>query len=269
MANDQVKPHAEISLSLHPDMLTPHKEHLEVEGSLGHPIYTQARESLAGMHNALAAMIETRAAVMRTVNPHDPNAPRVMAHADKNTGKGAGIQLLSGREDDLREAMSVALDRAAKDFDRRFATIRATREALAKRIDDALVDPKGSTPAGIATAGEIRAYARSLKDHERHKFVEEAIEAGDLQTLSALLNAPRYLSGLTDQRRALYRDSAAEKFAGQDFKQLAAADKVVDHLMTASSVMLKKFGELLPPKRETPQSAADEALSNLKKGVAR
>jgi hypothetical protein len=62
-------------------------------------------------------------------------------------------------------------------------------EALRQAINFALTDPDVKTPNGIAMATEIRAHLKGLPDKERFGFLQNAIKAGDLPTVSAALNA--------------------------------------------------------------------------------
>lgn len=52
--------------------------------------------------------------------------------------------------------------------------------------------------ANDPVANEIRSHVKNMNNSKRRKFIEEAQQKKDLQTLQALLGAPSYLSGLTD-----------------------------------------------------------------------
>jgi hypothetical protein len=74
---------------------------------------------------------------------------------------------------------------------------------LAKDVDESLSRPLESTTAS-ALCIEIRAYVRSLKNEERDAFVNNAVKAGDMQVMNSVLGAPSYLSGVSDERKAMW-----------------------------------------------------------------
>jgi hypothetical protein len=57
--------------------------------------------------------------------------------------------------------------------------------------------------ANSAFTAEIRAHVKSLSASERRKFLSEAQHAGDLQTLEAVLGAPGYLSGISNEEKSI------------------------------------------------------------------
>jgi len=72
-----------------------------------------------------------------------------------------------------------------------------------------------------------------------------AIEAEDKTTVAAILHAPAYLSGLTDEAHALARARAAAKFAALDSAQLDATDAAIRQVMNAGNAMVRRYGEVL------------------------
>jgi len=91
------------------------------------------------------------------------------------------------------------LARITKSFD-------VTRSNLEKGI--AMLEQQLTTPieskAAQSISAEIRSYAKNLPTEQRHKFIQEAIDAGDEKTVSSLLGAPPYLSGLDANFQQLY-----------------------------------------------------------------
>jgi hypothetical protein len=58
--------------------------------------------------------------------------------------------------------------------------------------------------AASSIANQIRDYARALPEAKLHTFVREAIDGGDHDTVTALLGAPPYLSGLNREFQRSY-----------------------------------------------------------------
>jgi len=67
-------------------------------------------------------------------------------------------------------------------------TITSIEETLSKRIEQ---------QANTGLNGEIRTFVKSLEHGESAQMMRQAINDGDIKTLSAVLGAPHYLSGLS------------------------------------------------------------------------
>lgn len=86
---------------------------------------------------------------------------------------------------------------------RRFDTARANLTKGIDFLEGQLAEPVQSKAAS-AIAGQIRDYARNLTDEKRHRFVRDAIEGDDHDTVTAMLGAPPYLSGLNREFQTVY-----------------------------------------------------------------
>lgn len=80
-------------------------------------------------------------------------------------------------------------------------------------LEAGLSAPLEISEDGGTIRGEIRAHYKSLSDDgERMKQLRTAIEKNDTLTVTAVLGAPSYLSGMTDEQRTahlkLYRSFA-------------------------------------------------------------
>lgn len=139
-------------------------------------------------------------------------------------------------------------DFAQKHFAKISKSFDVTRSNLEKGItmlEQQLAAPIESK-ATQSIAGEIRAFVRDMPTEKRHKFIQEAIDAGDEKTVSALLGAPAYLSGLDANFQQTYvrfwnERSAPEvaqrlkamKGAGLVFKELEKAVGAPPHKAAA------------------------------------
>lgn len=75
--------------------------------------------------------------------------------------------------------------RLAKKFD----NVRATLDKQIAHFEQELSQPLESR-ASVGISGEIRKFVKDMTTEERHKFIQEAIDAGDHTTVSAVLGAP-------------------------------------------------------------------------------
>jgi hypothetical protein len=82
----------------------------------------------------------------------------------------------------------------------------STRENLNKGIIE--LERQLSAPieakASGSIAGEVRAHAKNLTNEQRSNFIRRAIEETDHVTVSCILGAPGYLSGLDDKAHKIY-----------------------------------------------------------------
>jgi hypothetical protein len=86
---------------------------------------------------------------------------------------------------------------------------------------------------------EIRRHLLGLKENDRLTVALKAIDAGDKETMSAVLIGPAFLTGFTDEQRAMLRNRQAEKMAGD----LIARKRIIEK---AKATNMRTLDELLP-----------------------
>lgn len=117
-------------------------------------------------------------------------------------------------------------ERTTKAFD--YASTALTNNIAA--LEQELSKPVQSR-AAQTIAVEIRAHVKGLKTGAHvMDFVRQAIDRGDHDTVSAVLGAPAYLSGMTPETQAIMLRMYHEKANPQTAKRLAAAKAAQDHL---------------------------------------
>lgn len=99
-------------------------------------------------------------------------------------------------------AVSKVADKEQERLLRKMDAALANTTKAADHIERELSVPVTSK-ATLNVAQEIRSHAKSL-DGKQMDFLRERIMAGDELTVSALLGAPSYLSGLTDDAQAVF-----------------------------------------------------------------
>ena len=89
------------------------------------------------------------------------------------------------------------------------------------------------------------------------------MQAGDRTTVAAVLNAPGFLSGMSDAEIADMRAAAARQFVPVEYEQLAATEAVISHIQRASGLLLGRYARIM--ELRTPARAeADDALKALR-----
>jgi hypothetical protein len=122
-------------------------------------------------------------------------------------------------------------------------------------------------PKPLAIAQEVRAHVKSLGEAKRVGFVKQAIDAGDLATVCAVINAQPFLSGISDADRQVLKGLAYEKFAPIPFTQMLATQAIKEKLTATRASFEREYLKSLPV-RSAKQDAADAALAKLRAGAA-
>ncbi len=146
-------------------------------------------------------------------------------------------------------------ERATRAFD--YATTALTNNIAA--LEKALSEPVQSR-AAQTIAVEIRAHVKGLKTGAHvMDFVRQAIDRGDHDTVSAVLGAPAYLSGMTPETQAVMLRMYHEKVQPQTAKRLAAAKAAQDYL--------DRNAGLFMPQVEKAIGGDYRKIQSLRKGV--
>lgn len=111
-------------------------------------------------------------------------------------------------------------------FDASMSNLTKGIEAIEQQLATPL-QHSGST----AIAAEVRAHVKGLPTEQRHKFLDDAQQAHDHTTLSAVLAAPGYLSGVSEIERQirtrLYHEAASPEVA-KKLKVLKGARTMIE-----------------------------------------
>ncbi|WP_454756890.1 hypothetical protein [Cupriavidus campinensis] len=91
--------------------------------------------------------------------------------------------------------------------------------------------------AAAPVAAEIRAHVKAMNQGERASFLNDALRVGDTQTITAVLGAPAYLSGLTEVEKQVHTRAYHAK-ANPDLSARLA-------IMTKAKELLEQRGALM------------------------
>lgn len=173
------------------------------------------------------------------------------AAAAKNPAWNDASQLIMSQEfaDKVFVRIAKKMDGAKAALDKGIAHIEAELSAPV------------TAKAAVSVAGEIRAYSKSLETGERIGFIQRAIAEGDEATVSSLLGAPPYLSGLTAEMQSLYVRQWHERNSPAVSKRLkamnGARDLIVNRGGLVHSELTKAIGA--PPHKVAALRAAKTA----------
>src|SRR5690606_30504636 len=88
---------------------------------------------------------------------------------------------------------------------------------------------------------EIRAHVKALTAEERMKFISAALREGDTKTLTAVLGAPAYLSGLGSEAARAFLRQYHEARSPETVRRLTATRAAIamiekNHLLAVSQM---------------------------------
>jgi hypothetical protein len=85
---------------------------------------------------------------------------------------------------------------------------------------------------------EIRSIFRGLPTGDKLQVLGEAVERGDGQFVAALVTAPSFLSGLTDNQASQYKRMYLEKVAPLDSTHIDETESAANGVIDAANSML-------------------------------
>lgn len=127
--------------------------------------------------------------------------------------------------------------RIAKKFD----SIAATLDKQIKGYATSLTEPMESKAARDPMFVEIRTFAREMSSGDRMKLLDRMIENKDEKTATAILAAPAYLSGLTDDMQRVYLQRFRERITPEIADRLKVLRGAKDLVDRCGPLMLTQF----------------------------
>jgi hypothetical protein len=157
----------------------------------------------------------------------------------------------------LAQAAEAAFKHTATLVDKQRAAMETQRAHLEQSVASKLRAP--STDQRFADP--CRSHIKGLQPSDRIPFLMRIINAGDLATVSAVLEGPAYLSGLDEDQRALVLATAMKRFAPAETKELQAVETAIGRVEAGAGAFVKKYADLLKasgdPRRDRASRAAD------------
>lgn len=144
----------------------------------------------------------------------------------------------------------------------------AARKTLTDAIahTDALLSKPLTTAADNSISAEVRKYVRELPDDKRLAFMNDAMRRGDMPTLSAVLGAQPFLSGLSHQMQQHLTRTLHEKQNPEIAARLKVMRKALELVEQRGGLVLTEVEKALGArwdvvqKLRKTQDAAAQAL---------
>jgi len=174
--------------------------------------------------------------------------PTVNALTYAYQGVGAVIEgraksKLNPEWNEAKQLLATA-DLAAKYYEKSESKLDYAQSTLVHNIDllkSQIEKPITQDAAKGPINGEIREHAKHLERGERNAFIKTAIENLDTTTASAILGAPCYLSGFTENELKVYGEMFHEKKSPQLTKKLRFMEKTLQLVNSTKNLLLPEF----------------------------
>ena len=127
-----------------------------------------------------------------------------------------------------------------KDAAARFDKVTANMQSGIAKMEAELSAPVQARAAHTISV-EVRSYVRSLPDGSRMGFIRQAIERGDVDSVSAVLGGPAYLSGIEPAMQAILLRMWHEKANPVAAKRIKAMTAALDLLGTNAPLVTKEL----------------------------
>jgi len=98
-----------------------------------------------------------------------------------------------------------------------------------------------------AFAEEIRAMFRTLDSKAKTDLLNELVDSNRGPELAAIIKAPAILTGIPDDRRAMYEQIIVTKHAPAEFAEKEKLEEIFSAVMTAQSVAEKFAKSMVDP----------------------
>lgn len=258
-----IKVRIDVPASAHPGILSPLAEALEVDGTVGKRAIEAGREALATVYRTYAAIEDAEKALQAA-------APAALIRQAPNGQSeflgdirmvGGTPRRFHGHEDELAAASEQALKRATLTIDRRYAELISYRDKLQLAVAEAIDDKTRKTAEGLSIAASIRDHVKGLGD-KKLQFVFDAVRNNDKRTVSAVLAAPPYLSGLKDKQHETVREMAARQWAPVDHAQHGAVEKILEYIRNAGNALTARIAKA-QQLANTPKAKAQAKMGEL------
>lgn len=188
-----------------------------------------------------------------TIEQHQHDSVFLSLVNAHDTARSTAEKLLATRKDALSNTMKTEaanIEAFAKAHEKAFnaasgkldSAIGYARQAIAD-IEKQLNEPV-EAPKNAGTASDIRNHVKNLPREEKAAFLNEAMANNDHETLSAILSAPSYLSGLTPIEHQHQKTQFKKKQNPELFSRLELLRKTEAKVTGAGTRLVELSGQI-------------------------
>ena len=159
----------------------------------------------------------------------------------------------------------------SKHADKKFEAIAkafdVARDNLLTRIkvyeEELTADVVSKSSTSLST--EIRRHVKEMSREERNAFIQRAMDSSDRVSLSAVLGAPGYLSGLNADMHKVYVRQYRERMEPEKAKRLKVCQRAADLLMERGALVFSQLEKAVgaPPRKAAELRRKHEAATKV------
>jgi len=207
---------------------------LNEEGTLGLQVLSTFKASMTEAHEFYGQLLE----VEKQMHAASPNWSVV--------GKNNSVthfKIQNGREHEVRDIVEKAYGRVMTSMGTKMDAMLGVKQRLESKIAEVFKDPEEGKMLVELRGKEVREYARSLDDLGRMDLISNLARNGDKRSIAAIVNAPAFLSGFTDEENAQNKQVAAMALATQAYQQLQQTKEVINRVNYASRQLRNRYAK--------------------------
>jgi len=172
------------------------------------------------------------------------------------------FKVQNGREHEIHQVIDKAFQRITNSMATNMEVVQGIQQKLESSIAEAIKDPSDGGFVAELRGREIRDYARSLDAQERFGLINTLIRSGDKRGVAAIINAPAFLSGFSDEENAQNKLAAEMGFAKEAYEQLQQT-KVVMRRMDDAALAIRHRVSSVKHAEDSPATKLSKALAEL------
>jgi len=141
-------------------------------------------------------------------------------------------------EDGATLKIAAFAERMQTQATQRIDTAHSTLSKSIEEYEGILRRPMEGQASAGPLAAEIRAHCKALSAGERAQFLSDATKRQDTRTMAAILGAPSYLSGITDDTQHIYTEQFNRIKAPEVAKRIEVLKEARERLEKAGALFL-------------------------------
>lgn len=240
-------------MSVAPMLERPTLPAVEIDTAVTPSLHPQNVLSLDGYGEDTAPAVESALGAFRAAYDGLSDVHKARKAAEKDPTLTPAARLL--KVADFAERHQNAATRL---FDKAHSTMKTAIDALTKFLSEP-IKLRADRP-GIA--GEVRSFVKGLSAADREKWFNERQRVGDTESLEYVLGAPPFLSGLSDDERAVRTRFYQRLRHPVEARRLDIMQKALDLIHTRGPLLwgeLEKAVGASPTKVQKLRQATTEA----------
>lgn len=229
---------ADIPMQIHPNYIeAPHYEEFASASPIGSSVYTAAKAALSDVATLYGKIEATEMTLIKSA-PADGRKVLIP------NPQGYGPDMLitpEGSEHKYVGAVTKAYKGTLLRVTGKLNQMETTANHLTEQLNEVLKDTGGFTARSISIASEIRSHMRALPPERQHDLMHEMINNNYKAGFAAILEAPPFLSGMSNQDLLEYKEIAQQTWAPETVQRLDTTRRLIGIVGNARQMLDTRY----------------------------